>query len=82
MVFDLRTSVIHCGTVGWLGGVGTFLSLVWLLMALVAWVGRRSRREPRLALPSRMVSAAVLGGVILALGTQQYFERVHRTLII
>src|SRR5262245_50279299 len=64
MVFNLKTSVIHCGLVSWLGGVGTFLSLVWLLVAFVAWVGRRIRHEPALGASSRMVVAAVVGAVV------------------
>jgi hypothetical protein len=75
--FDLRTSTIHCGPLGWLGGVATFVSLIWLLAALVAWVGRRRRGERPLATPSRLVVGAVLGAVLLAFGTQQYFARVH-----
>ena len=79
IAFD-QMSVIDCGIVGWLGGVGTLLSLVWLLAASVAWLGRRARHEPPLAVSSRVVLAAVLAGVLLALGTQQYFERVHGAL--
>ena len=77
MSFDLKTSRIHCSIVGWLGGVGTLLSLVWLLVALVAWVGRRVRHEPPLGVSSRVVVAAVLAGVLASVGTQQFFERVH-----
>jgi len=76
MAFDLKTQNISCGIVGWLGGVGTLLSLVWLLVALVGWVGRRMRHEAPLALQSRFVVAVVLAGVLIAVATQQFFERV------
>jgi len=81
MVFDLRSQVIHCGIVGWLGGVA-FLSLVWLLFALVGWASRRIRQEGSRDGPSRLAVAAVLAGVVPALGTQQIFEHVFGVLIL
>lgn len=77
MTFDIRTVIVDVGIVGWLGGCGALLSLVWLLCALVAWIVRRMRAEPRLALPSRYVVAAVLAGVLLAVGTHQFFASVY-----
>src|SRR5258708_27533636 len=44
MTFDLRTPIIHCGILGWLGSVGALLSPVWLLSLLVGWGSRRLRR--------------------------------------
>jgi hypothetical protein len=76
MAFDLRTQAIHCGILGWLGGIAGAVSLLWLMVALVEWVSRRVRRVGPFAAPSRRVIIAVLGGVVTAVATQQYFQRV------
>ena len=82
MAFDLRTQVIHCGILGWLGGVATAFSLLWLILALVAWRSRRMRREAPLGASSRRVTGAVFGGVLLVVATQQYFQHVLGILLI
>jgi hypothetical protein len=82
MAFDLRTQVIHCGILGWLGGVATAFSLLWLILALVAWGSRRMKRQAPLGASSRRVSASVFGGVLLVVATQQYFQHVLGVLLI
>lgn len=76
MVFDLRTMDIHCGMLGWLGGVGAALSMLWLVFVLANWVARRNRRQGPLVPRSRWVIAAVMASLLTAFATQLFFEHV------
>src|SRR5437870_1120874 len=67
MQFELRTSTIHCGPLGWLGSWAFILGAVWVLVAGSLWLHYRLTAR-RLDTASRRAFAAVSIVVTTVLG--------------
>lgn len=78
--FDLRTAIVHCGPLGWAGGVAGFIGAVWVAVAAGLWVYYRSRGRTLLR-SSRAAFIAVLGGVALVFGLQHTLWRISGILV-
>jgi hypothetical protein len=74
MQFDLRTSGIHCGPLGWAGAWAFLLGVVWALVANGLWLHYRLDGRS-LATSSRYALVVVVAGVavvLVALMAQYY----------
>lgn len=81
MQFDMRTSIVHCGLVGWAGGLAFLLGIVWGFVASALWVHYRLRQRA-LARTSRLAFVAVLVGVLVVETTYEVIYRVFGMMVL
>jgi hypothetical protein len=81
MKFDLRTSVVHCGLIGWAGRMASLVGSVWVLVASGLWIHYRLRRKA-LASSSRATFFAVVAGVFIVQATSEVISRVYGIMVL